>query len=122
VSWRGNPADRDHPTRGHGQAATPPGTARCRQLLRDLRPDRPAVRVFLAARAASREGDEDGVPSADQLISVDCAEALAGVLSSVAPRRPWTATRAVAASLPGMALSERARAVRDALINDLPGR
>lgn len=62
------------------------------------------------------------MPFADQLISVDCVEALAEVLSSVAPRRPWTATRAVAASLPGMALSERARAVRDALINDLPSK
>ncbi|RAG87197.1 DNA alkylation repair protein [Streptacidiphilus pinicola] len=60
------------------------------------------------------------MPFADQLISVECVEALAEVFTGVAPRRGWTGTRAVAASLPGMALSERARAVRDALLDDLP--
>ncbi|WP_046501744.1 DNA alkylation repair protein [Streptomyces odonnellii] len=62
------------------------------------------------------------MPTADELISPDSIEKLARVLgTSAGPASRWSAVRESAGALGPLALSERARAVRDALIQDLPG-
>ncbi|MFE2598729.1 hypothetical protein ACFXCZ_19880 [Streptomyces sp. NPDC059396] len=62
------------------------------------------------------------MPTADELISPDSIEKLARVLGTTAgPASRWSAVRESAGALGPLALSERARAVRDALIHDLPG-
>jgi 3-methyladenine DNA glycosylase AlkC len=61
------------------------------------------------------------VPTAEELVSVKCIEELGGLLAAASPGRCWTATRAVPVLLPPLGLSDRVRAVRDALLADLPG-
>lgn len=60
------------------------------------------------------------MPTAEELVSVKCIEELGGLLAAASPDRPWTETRAVPARLPALGLSDRVRAVRDALLADLP--
>jgi 3-methyladenine DNA glycosylase AlkC len=61
------------------------------------------------------------VPTAEELVSVACVRELAGLLAAAWPERSWTTTSAVADALPPLGLSDRVRAVRDALLADLPG-
>jgi 3-methyladenine DNA glycosylase AlkC len=60
------------------------------------------------------------VPTADELIGAPVVEQLIGCLGRAAPDHPPTALRTAAAELSGQSLSERARALRDALLADLP--
>ncbi|HEX4358284.1 MAG TPA: DNA alkylation repair protein [Pseudonocardia sp.] len=61
------------------------------------------------------------MPTADELLSADAVLGLIGCLRVAAPDAEPTALRRALAALPGQALAERARAVRDALLADLPG-
>jgi 3-methyladenine DNA glycosylase AlkC len=62
------------------------------------------------------------MPTAEELISGASIERLASILRSVAPHESdWAEVRAAAAALGPLGLSDRARAVRDALLRDLPG-
>jgi 3-methyladenine DNA glycosylase AlkC len=61
------------------------------------------------------------VPTADELLSADAVLGLIDCLDVAAPGAEPTALRRAVAELPGQALAERARAVRDALLADLPG-
>jgi len=61
------------------------------------------------------------VPTADELLSADAVLGLIDCLGVAAPGTEPTALRRAVAELPGQALAERARAVRDALLTDLPG-
>jgi 3-methyladenine DNA glycosylase AlkC len=61
------------------------------------------------------------MPTADELLSTDAVLGLIDCLAVAAPDRPSTALRQAVGELPGQALAERARAVRDALLTDLPG-
>jgi 3-methyladenine DNA glycosylase AlkC len=60
------------------------------------------------------------VPFAEELVSIKCIEELGELLAATAPARSWAATRAVPATLAALGLSDRVRAVRDALLADLP--
>jgi 3-methyladenine DNA glycosylase AlkC len=61
------------------------------------------------------------VPTAEELISVACIERLSELLSQVSSvPSGWRQLRASAAALPALGLSDRARAVRDALLADVP--
>jgi 3-methyladenine DNA glycosylase AlkC len=61
------------------------------------------------------------MPTADELLSAAAVRGLIDCLAVAAPERRPTALRRAVAELPGQALAERARAVRDALLTDLPG-
>ncbi|HWN31298.1 MAG TPA: DNA alkylation repair protein [Pseudonocardia sp.] len=61
------------------------------------------------------------MPTADELLSADAVLGLIDCLRVAAPATKPTALRRAVAELPGQALAERARAVRDALLADLPG-
>jgi 3-methyladenine DNA glycosylase AlkC len=61
------------------------------------------------------------VPTADELLSADAVLGLIDCLRVAAPDTEPAALRRAVADLPGQALAERARAVRDALLADLPG-
>ena len=62
------------------------------------------------------------MPFADELIGAPTVAELARQLSAAAPERSWSTVRRVGTvkSLSGLGLSERARAVRDALLSDGP--
>ncbi|WP_326557732.1 DNA alkylation repair protein [Micromonospora sp. NBC_01796] len=60
------------------------------------------------------------MPTADELISTTTVTHLVRVLADVAPRRRWDGVAASGAALVGLTLSERALAIRDALLADLP--
>jgi len=61
------------------------------------------------------------VPTAEELISVACIERLGELLSQVSSvPSGWRQLRARPAGLPALSLSGRARAVRDALLADVP--
>ncbi|HEY1698440.1 MAG TPA: DNA alkylation repair protein [Trebonia sp.] len=60
------------------------------------------------------------MPTAEELVSVACVRELAELLTAAAPERPWSAAAGVADTLPPLGLSDRVRAVRDALLADLP--
>jgi 3-methyladenine DNA glycosylase AlkC len=61
------------------------------------------------------------VPTADELLSADAVLGLIDCLGVAAPGTEPTVLRGAVAELSGQALAERARAVRDALLTDLPG-
>ncbi|MDT7753031.1 MAG: hypothetical protein QOD96_6693, partial [Pseudonocardiales bacterium] len=61
------------------------------------------------------------MPTADELLSAAAVRGLIDCLAVAAPERRPTALRRAVTELPGQALAERARAVRDALLTDLPG-
>lgn len=62
------------------------------------------------------------MPTAEELISVASIQRLAVILRAVAPQESeWAAVRASADALGPLGLSDRARTVRDALLQDLPG-
>ncbi|MEV4629447.1 DNA alkylation repair protein [Micromonospora sp. NPDC049523] len=60
------------------------------------------------------------MPTADELISTTTVTHLVRVLTAVAPRRGWDGVAASGTALVGLTLSERALAIRDALLSDLP--
>jgi 3-methyladenine DNA glycosylase AlkC len=60
------------------------------------------------------------MPFADELIGTATVVALAKRLKAADPTRPWSAVRKSAKHLDGLGLSERARAIRDALLSDGP--
>ncbi|WP_329100464.1 hypothetical protein OG792_18350 [Micromonospora sp. NBC_01699] len=60
------------------------------------------------------------MPTADELISTTTVTHLVRVLRSVAPRNRWATVAASGATLAERTLSERAQAIRDALLADLP--
>ncbi|MFK3979155.1 hypothetical protein ACI2K4_02125 [Micromonospora sp. NPDC050397] len=61
------------------------------------------------------------MPTADELISTRTVAGLVGVLTAAAPDRTWETVAASGTALAGLSLSERAQAIRDALLADLPG-
>ncbi|MDH2427548.1 DNA alkylation repair protein [Sphaerisporangium sp. TRM90804] len=60
------------------------------------------------------------MPTADELLSSADVDTLAGLLRVAAPGREWRHVAEVAGELGELGLGERARAVRDALLLDLP--
>jgi 3-methyladenine DNA glycosylase AlkC len=60
------------------------------------------------------------MPTADELLGAREVAELADVLTAVAPDRSWSTVRQAGSALDGQALSDRARAVRDALLADGP--
>ncbi|MEC4019351.1 DNA alkylation repair protein [Streptomyces sp. H27-D2] len=60
------------------------------------------------------------MPTADQLLSAKSVHGLIGCLTTVAPEQRLPLVRTSAAALDRLSLSERNRAVRDALLADLP--
>jgi 3-methyladenine DNA glycosylase AlkC len=60
------------------------------------------------------------MPTADELLGARAVADLADVLALVAPDRSWATVRHSRTVLDGQGLSERARAVRDALLADGP--
>jgi 3-methyladenine DNA glycosylase AlkC len=61
------------------------------------------------------------MPFADELIDASTVRGLVACLERVAPKRPWLATSASAASFNQLGLAQRVRAIRDGLLADLPG-
>ncbi|WP_028937780.1 DNA alkylation repair protein [Pseudonocardia spinosispora] len=61
------------------------------------------------------------MPTADELLGASVVRELIDCLAVAAPGQEPVELRRVADSLDGQTLSERARAVRDALLTDLPG-
>lgn len=61
------------------------------------------------------------MPSADELLGVSSAQALARALGTAVPGAALPALQAAADSLQGLALRERADLLRDAVLADLPG-
>jgi 3-methyladenine DNA glycosylase AlkC len=61
------------------------------------------------------------MPTAEELIARGTVDQLRYVLSGIGPSAmDWARLREIAGALPGLKLSERVRAVRDALLADLP--
>lgn len=60
------------------------------------------------------------MPTADELIGPSVVRNLADRLTGAAPGQSWSTVRASAGTLAGQAFGERGRAVRDALLADLP--
>jgi 3-methyladenine DNA glycosylase AlkC len=62
------------------------------------------------------------MPTAEELISVDCIRRLAKILQAAHPLPgKWAAVRASVKALPELGLSDRARTVATAILTDLPG-
>ncbi|MGB3486310.1 MAG: DNA alkylation repair protein [Mycobacterium sp.] len=61
------------------------------------------------------------MPTADELINNDTAIALAVALESAAPTQPMARVRAAGAALAPLPLRGRSDALRDALLDDIPG-
>jgi 3-methyladenine DNA glycosylase AlkC len=60
------------------------------------------------------------MPTADELIGTTTVTHLVRVLRSRSPRNRWSTVAASGATLTGLALGQRAQAIRDALLADLP--
>ena len=61
------------------------------------------------------------MPFADELLGVDAVLGLAAVLEAAAPGRTFERVRATTATVPSLALRDRAHLVKDALLADVPG-